>query len=45
MPTRITPNQYFGSLLEGEDKTWIMLGIIVVGIVACVALATIAKKG
>jgi len=44
MPTRITPDQYFGSLLEG-DTTWIIVGIIVLGIVACVALATIAKKG
>jgi len=46
MPTRITPDQYFGSLLEG-DTNWIIVGIIVVGIVACVACVTIAaiKKG
>jgi len=44
MPTRITPDQYFGSLFDG-DNTWIIVGMIVLGIVACVALATIAKKG
>ena len=43
MVMRVTPNQYFGNLSDG-DKTWIIVGIIVVGIVACVALATIAKK-
>ena len=41
MPTRITPDQYFGSLLEG-DNTWIVVGIIVFCIVACVACVTIA---
>lgn len=43
MVMRMTPNQYFGNLSD-DDKTWIIVGIIVVGIVACVALATIAKK-
>lgn len=43
MVTRMTPNQYFSNLAD-DDKTWIIVGIIVVGIVACVALATIAKK-
>jgi len=44
MVMRVTPNQYFGGNLSDDDKTWIIVGIIVVGIVACVALATIAKK-
>jgi hypothetical protein len=42
MVMRMTPQQFFDD--PSDDKTWIIVGIIVVGIVACVALATIAKK-
>jgi hypothetical protein len=45
MVTRATPETIFG--LEINENTWILVGIIVVGIVACVACVTIAslKRG
>jgi hypothetical protein len=41
----MSPEQMFG--LEINENTWILVGIIVVGIVACVACVTIAsmKRG
>jgi hypothetical protein len=48
MPTRMTPNQYFGSLVDDPRQDWItigIIGIIVVGIVlGSIALVIVSKR-
>lgn len=41
MVQRATPEQLFGMTID--ENTWITVGIIVLGIVACVACVTIAS--
>lgn len=48
MPTRITPNQYFGTLDNDINKDWVTLGIIgivVIGLVlGSIALVIVSKE-
>jgi hypothetical protein len=43
MVRRQFPQDYFGEELQ-DDKTWIIVGIIVVGIVACVACVAMVMR-
>jgi len=45
MPTRISPQDYFSLQEEGNNKILLYLGLIIMGIVACVAITAIALRG
>jgi len=46
MAVRVTPQEYFMQNHQNNDnKNLIILGLIIMGIVACVAITAIALKG